>query len=90
MIPVPVEMVLGAVALSDAVRDLGFAVAVALGATVILTLSIGLALRSGAGFVDFDREGRFPAAILALIVAGAFALVAIGVVVAFVLVLIQA
>lgn len=87
---IPLDAFLGAVNLSDAIIDLLLAIVVALAGTAALTLSIGLALRAGSGFVDFDREGRFPAAILALIVAGLFALVALGVVVAFVLALIRA
>ena len=87
---IPVEGLLGAVALSDALRDLLLAIVVALAGAAALTLSIGMSLRGGAGFVDFDREGRFPAAILALILSGLFAVVALGVVVGFVVALIRA
>jgi hypothetical protein len=78
-----------AVTLGDALGDLGLAILVAVAGSVALTLSIGLAMRGGAGFVDLDREGRFPAAILSLGAAGLFALVALGVVVALVLLLVR-
>ena len=75
--------------LGEAVTDLALAILVAAAGTVILTISIGLAMRGGAGFVDLDREGRFTIAILALALAGVFSLVALGVTIAFVLFLIR-
>ena len=55
---------LQAVTLGGALGDLGVAIVIAVAGSVALTLSIGLAMRSGAGYVDLDREGRFSAAIL--------------------------
>lgn len=69
--------------------DLAVAVLVAAVGSVALTVSLVVAMRGGAGFVDFDREGRFPVAIVALVVAGIFSLVALGVVAGYLLFLIR-
>ena len=81
----------GAVAptLGGAMGDLALAILVAIAGSMILTVTIGLAMRGGAGFVDLDREGRFPAAIMALVVAAIFSLIAVGVVIGSALLLIR-